>query len=422
MRSGLFNRLTTRFLILLVGALLVTIIGGQIIRYINDRHDTQEAVLCTINEDIAFEGIIIRDETGLDYRGDGVISYIYPDGSKVSKGDIVAKIFSSEDEAGAEKKLEKLNDEIELLHRAQSPGTTDYVQPESISRKIDEHYKQMIACANSGNYSELAEARNDMLLVLNIYNIISGVTANYDARIAELENQAGYQQALADRVKDNIYADDTGYFVSYCDGYESQLSTAKAGSLTQKDIEKIISEADSVRQTVPSTAIGKLFYDYTCMIVGVIDTDSRVTQDAALKLTLDSSDKVYDVKVASVKNADEEGKSVVVLSCESLDEYMVMQRVQSMQLIFDEYSGIMVPRSAIRFQGEQKGVYVILGENITFKKIDVIYNGDDFVVSSNTAEEDHLLLYDQILLEAVSEEDVQTVSDTGQPEVSSDSG
>jgi hypothetical protein len=98
---------------------------------------------------------------------------------------------------------------------------------------------------------------------------------------------------------------------------------------------------------------------------------------------------------------------VVVLSCDRLDEALVESRVQSAELIFDEYQGLKVPRSAIRFQGDQKGVYVILGKDVTFKKINVIYEGDDYVLSENTSNEDYLLLYDQILLEVVSDEDVQ---------------
>ena len=82
----------------------------------------------------------------------------------------------------------------------------------------------------------------------------------------------------------------------------------------------------------------------------------------------------------------------------------------SAKIIFDEYQGLKVPRKAIRFQGEDKGVYVILGQKITFKKIDVIYENekDDFVISKNTSEEDYLLLYDQILLEEVTEKDVSS--------------
>ena len=50
---------------------------------------------------------------------------------------------------------------------------------------------------------------------------------------------------------------------------------------------------------------------------------------------------------------------------------------------------------------------MILGKDVTFKKINVIHEGDDYVLSENTSNEDYLLLYDQILLEVVSDEDVQ---------------
>ena len=52
MRSGVFNNITSKVLILLITVLLLTTIGSQIYRYLNDRHDTQDAVLYTVNEDI----------------------------------------------------------------------------------------------------------------------------------------------------------------------------------------------------------------------------------------------------------------------------------------------------------------------------------------------------------------------------------
>ena len=65
---------------------------------------------------------------------------------------------------------------------------------------------------------------------------------------------------------------------------------------------------------------------------------------------------------------DDENKVVVVLSCDRLDEALVESRVQSAKLIFDEYQGLKVPRSAIRFQGDQKGVYVILGRTLPLRR------------------------------------------------------
>jgi hypothetical protein len=401
--------------------MVMTMIGSQIYRYLTDRHDTQEAVLCSINEDISFQGVIVRDETQITYGGDGVISYMYADGSKVAKGAVIAKSFDSEQAATAESRLSDVEEEISQLERAQNPGTTDYVQPESINSKISDYYKQLAAYANDGDYESFESVKSNMSLVMNIYNIISGISDDYNTKIAELTAEKEQLEAQAAQVKDSVAATQTGYFVSYCDGYENSLTKEKALTLTQSEIEDIVSGKSDSDNRAPSDALGKIFTDYSCSIVGVIDSDSRVAQDVTLQLALDSSDTVYDVTVLSVTEADEEGKSVVVLSCDSLDEALVLKRVQSMQLIFDDYQGLKVPRSAIRFRDGQKGVYVILGQDITFKKIDVIYEGDDFVLSSNTSDESSLLLYDQILLEVVSEQDVQDDDSGGESSVSGDS-
>lgn len=412
MRSGVFNNITSKVLILLITVLLLTTIGSQIYRYLNDRHDTQDAVLYTVNEDISFQGIIVRDETQMTYSGSDVVSYRYADGSKVSKGDAVAKIYDSQEAASVDEKTKNIENEIQLLQRAQNPGTTDYVQPESISRKIDEHYKQLITYVNEGSFEEFASEKSDMSLVMNIYSIISGLSTDYNARIAELQSEMNLLKTSYNEAKEEITAPMTGYFVSYCDGYEDKLNRTNILDKKQSDLEKIIEDADSVRESVSDNALGKIFEDYSCIIAGVIDEDSRVSEDAVLRLKIDSSDNVYKVRVKAVKPAEEKGKSIVFLQCDSLDEALVSQRVQAMQLIFDEFSGIKVPKKAIRFQGDQKGVYVILGQNITFKKIDVIYDGDDFSISRNTSDEEYLLLYDQILMEVVTEQDVQRSNDS----------
>ena len=161
-----------------------------------------------------------------------------------------------------------------------------------------------------------------------------------------------------------------------------------------------------------------MFTDYSCYIAGIIDTDKRISEGAVLSMTTNSSKNVYDVKVVSSKTIGEDGKSLVIFSCNRLDETLVESRVKSFKLIFDEYQGIKVPRDAIRFRDNDKGVYVILGKDITFKKIDVIYEGDDFVLSKNTAEEDNLLLYDQILLEVVTSDSAEQASGAGSSEKS----
>ena len=89
------NSLTVKILTGLLSVLIITTIGSQIYSALTERHDTEEAVLVTINEDIAFKGVVIRDEKVVTYDGGGVLDYTYSDGSNIrSFSHILLRIIS----------------------------------------------------------------------------------------------------------------------------------------------------------------------------------------------------------------------------------------------------------------------------------------------------------------------------------------
>ena len=88
----------------------------------------------------------------------------------------------------------------------------------------------------------------------------------------------------------------------------------------------------------------------------------------------------------------------------------------------EKYEGLKVPREAIRFadvketytdeNGNEKeklmtskGVYIRKGEQVLFKKIDVRFEGNDYVLSKVHPESEYLQLYDDIMLEGVDKDD-----------------
>lgn len=181
------NSLTVKILTGLLSVLIITTIGSQIYSALTERHDTEEAVLVTINEDIAFKGVVIRDEKVVTYDGGGVLDYTYSDGSKISVGNTIASVYSSEDAVTAKNKIKILESEIAALERAQNPGTTNYVQPETLKSKIDKEYKELLSYSSQDNFSEFAKTREDMSLVMNIYNIVTKTEQSYDERISQLQ-------------------------------------------------------------------------------------------------------------------------------------------------------------------------------------------------------------------------------------------
>lgn len=396
------NTLTTRALVMLLSVLILVMIGSQIYYRINDRHKTEEAVLCNINENLSFKGVVIRDESVVNYSGNGVFEYLYSDGSKVADGDSLAKVYPSEQDLINKRKADKYNKIADILERAQNPGTAQNVQPETLNSKINAEYKKLISASLQGNITAFAESEEDFFLQSCIYNIITRQSQNYADEIAALRSKAE-SCAAASRDIGEVEATASGYFVSYVDGYEKKLDVSKVDELNQSDIESIIKGENKTDNG--SSAIGKMFEDYSCKIIGIIPNDKRVAEGNTVRLALGSDEKIYNVTVESVKPAADEEHSIIIMNCNRLDPDIVSSRVLSLELVFDNYKGIKVPRDAIRFKNGEKGVYVILGNDTTFKKIEVIYEGSDFVVSKNVSDETHLLLYDRILLEAVSSED-----------------
>lgn len=409
------NSLTVKILAALVAVLMLTTICTQAYYFLHDRHNTEEAVIVSINENVPFDGVVIRDEKVITYDGNGILDYQYSDGSKIAVNDTVASVYESEQAIIAKNKIAKINEQLTDLQRAQNPGATNFVKPEVLKKTIDSNYKTILSDSAKDDFSGIAEARSNLEFSMNVYNIVTDSDKNYNAKIKKLKAEKKKYEKLSKKAKDTIKASKTGYFVSFADGYESKLTVKNAGKLTEKEINDIVNSEIETQ----SNAVGKMFDSYTCKIAAVVSADKRITEDSVLKMMLSFSNRTYDVTVDSVTPCDDDSKSVVVLSCNDLDEDLVRSRVISAQLIFDEYTGIKVPRNAMRFQGDQKGVYVTLGKDISFKKIDVIYEGDDFVLSRRTSDEDYLLAYDQILLEVVSNKDVSENSGT---DSKSDSG
>lgn len=384
----------------MLSLLVLATVGSQIYFRFNDRHKTEEAVLCSINENISFKGIVVRNERVVTYPGGGVFEYLYSNGSKVSVGSSIAEVYPSEQVMLNKRKSNALLQRAEALEKAQNPGTAQYVQPEALNSKINADYRKMLSDSLNGRFDPSGSTFDDLFLQLNIYNVITGQSASYADEIASLRAKADALSKGADPIG-TVTASESGYFVSYCDGYESKLTLDNINTLNQSDIETVISGGGS--PDVISSAVGKMFDDYACRIIGLVPKDKRIIEGDYTELKLDNN-KSYKVRIESVKDAASDDKSIIIMSCDRLDTDIVKSRVLSFELIFDNYKGIKVPREAIRFKDGQKGVYVILGNEITFKKINVIYEGSDFVVSENTSDEKSLLLYDQILLEAVSTE------------------
>ena len=395
---------TEKIVYIVVFVLVSAVVGCQVFMMMNSSHDTEEAVLYTVSDSISFKGIFVRDETPIYYNGEGVVNYLVKDGEKAAKNSVVAEIYDTYDQIEYRNTIDNLKAELSELVRAQSHGTTDYAQPGFISDQIDEKYRSLLLAAANGDYSEFNELKSDMRTLMNIYNISVNAETDYKELEDQLNSEITSSSEKLTPPIGSVKVSKTGYFVSSLDGYESALTSGTIGELTAEDINQVISNPqvfEPINGTIP---IGKIFEIYKWQMIGVINTKNQFITENTYSMSISSSSKDYSVYIESMQPTGNADEYIIILSCDEMDEALVKNRVERVEIDFGDYTGLKVPRDAIRFLDGEKGVYVMQGQTVKFKKISVIYEGDDFVLSENTSDPEYLNLYNEILLEPIDNE------------------
>ncbi len=387
-------------------AILLCIIAICIAQYVISTTSAATSVdvgLFTTRHSITFSGIVVRNETVIPSPVEGgVVSYSVDNGGRIIKDTEIARIYGSSDQIYYRNRIEQLEEELKTLEESQNKGTTEYVQPEFIFDQINEQYKNQLIGVKSGDLNKLYDNKLNLLKLMCIYNISVNAEIDYSQRIQQIKSEiSSLKQNLADPIS-VVKSSGSGYFTSAVDGYEGIISLKSIGSISADTVKQVVENPD----VHSGNYIGKTFDDYKWKFVGVIDTPDIFFVNTNQTMYFYSSGKSYKVHIDSVIPTGNGNEAVVTISCDKMDESIAKIRADSVELLFGEYTGIRVPRAAIRFVNGEKGVYISEGEKLVYKKLDVIYEGEDYVLSKLTQDSDYVNLYDRVLLEAVSADEV----------------
>lgn len=394
------DTITGKVLVLILSVFMLVTVFHQFVQIFEDDYTTETATVYSSAEKVTFNGVYIRNETVVSGGKSGVLSYPSSDGSKVAKDSVVAYVYKSANDIYINQQIESLKNEVEILKKEQSPGTTVVAQPEFISSLIDEKYRTITTLAARNDLSSLRSESNDFQMLTGIYQIVIGEETDYNDRIEQLEKQIKLLEAKQNNPIDIITVPNSGYFISYVDGYEDILSTDKLSSITADDIKEVIKNDGYNAAKASKKAVGKIVDDYEWNLVGIVNPkDASFNPGKEVKVKLSSTPDLLTAKIADVIETDDPEECVIVLSCEKLNFNLVQYRTERVEIILDDFNGIKVPREAVRFnKNNEKGVYVLLGQRIAFKKVDVIYECDEYLLSAITSDTSYISVYEDIIL------------------------
>lgn len=387
----------TTVTVFVLSAFIILIAVGQLFFAGGEKLKFETAYIYSMEEEIPFNGVYLRDETLIYGSGTGILSYEHEDGSRVGKSSVIAGRYRSENEIDYRREISELKEQIEVLKRAEELIGTDNSQLEAISGQINEQHSALINCIINGDYTAASGLHNGFLEAMCKREITLQESTGYSDRIAALQKRISELEALVSGDVQWIFAGGSGYFVSRVDGYEGELGFSDIDSLTEQRINDIVANPEKNS----GTAIGKLISDYTWRVAAVIETEKMFGIYAGSRVTLrvGSESSLLEADVVSVENCGD-GKSIYVFQCDRLTSAVVQGRTAHFKLVISSYGGLRVSRGAIRYNNEgERGVYIVRGTSLAFRKINVLYWGEDYVICSQETGEDYLKLYDRIVTE-----------------------
>ncbi|MGN1105152.1 MAG: HlyD family efflux transporter periplasmic adaptor subunit [Huintestinicola sp.] len=386
--------------VLLAGLILCSVFNG-VYTNVTEEYKTQTAVIYSSADKTSFRGVYIRDESVIRKSYTGVLSYPISDGSKVANGSVVAYVYGSENDIEINRKIKELSDEIDLLKAAQNPGTVLTADPSFISSLISQRYQAVATRLAKRDISDIKSQRDDLLTLMSIYQISVKQEEGYDDRIAELNGQIDELVKMRKSSKSEIVSPDSGYFVSCTDGYENVLTIDKSGELTAETIKQVIAGEGAAKSA--NNEIGKLVRGYNWKIAGIIDnSDSVYNPGDTVKLKFASTPDTVTATIEFLEPTEDPKEWTLILRCDEMTFDLVQKRVERVEMTLNDFEGIKVPREALRFnKNNEKGCYVLWGQRVLFKKVDPIFESEEYLLSRLTSNEEYVCVYDDIIIKGV---------------------
>lgn len=341
-------------------------------------------------------GVIIREEKHVLGESGGALHFVTQDGSRVAKGGVIADIYQSADASVTVSKIAELQKSIDDIEEMQSYNDVQAADLSLANTKVKNALNSLVRGAANGNFATAGEDSGTLLNAINRRQLITGEQSDFSAQLAALSEQLTALKSALPAAIGNIKAENSGYFVSSSDGYETVLSGLETADITPEFLDTM-SPGE-----VPQGAIGKIVSDYEWYIAAKVDINESLKYkegDTLVARTMLKSTPELSVKVERINISEESDNAVIVLSCQQMNSELATMRTGVMTLVSKTYTGLKIPRKSLRVLDGKTGVYVLSGITLKFVEVEVIFSGDDYIIcSQEKSNESVLRLYDEVVL------------------------
>ena len=351
------------------------------------------AVRCEVGDGMTVSGFVVRDEKVLTAEGSVVVREL-ESGERIGAGQTVATVYRSADERAKRQELAKLNAQLsQLEYASENLGNRDDA---SLDLQIKNLLVQSAQQCHTGELSTaLATAERAQPMVLR-RSITEDDGTRLNQRISELRSRIETLSAETS-LGTGITVTSSGYFSEAADGLENTLTPEAVQEMTVAQLRALEHE----NPAAPAQAIGRLVLGQKWYFLTEVPSERLTGHYEGDDLTVSfAGEALQDVSMTIERIGDDEnGSSVLLLSCERLLQEVVSLRSVTADIVFKTYSGLSIEPQALYYVDGSAGVYVREGVRAKFKKVNILYEYDGgYVVELDTSSTSNLWPEDEIIL------------------------
>lgn len=385
------ERVLKFFVVLLIAVFFVHQAAAAVYKPIS----TESASYYTAADGLNITGLIIRNETLVKSQSGGVMHFIASDGDRVAKNGIIANIYDNETASITLSRMDSVNAKIADIEEMMSYNDLEAADLDMINTRVQKSLDSMIISVSGGDFDNYLDCREALLSALNRRQIAMGETADFSSQLAALKSELASLSSSLPAAKGTIRAEKSGYFVSKTDGYEQTLTADILDALTPEKL-------DSVKSAqTPADVIGKIVSDYEWYIAARVSINESLKYKEGDSLTVYTSVKSYPqmpVTVKKINISESSSSAVLIFECSDMNSELASMRTGPMTVVKKEYSGLKVPKSALRVVDSKRGVYVLTGMQIKFVEVNVLFSNDSYMICEKQTDDENVLrLYDEVV-------------------------
>lgn len=380
-----------------------------VIKMNSNPYKTETAIQRNIQNTIETKGFVVRDESYLTASDpNGTIVSIAEDGKRVGSGETVAISFKTADSAAVYVRINELNSEIDYYNKLKNKVGAGTNSPSSYNNMVNSACINYISSSKSEIDGEFEDALSDLRDAITTKQLAVGTVISVDEKLASLEAELISLQAKASGYT-SIASPNPGYYIGSVDGYENTVKYSDVLNMNVSSINELISSAAS---EPPENVMGKLVDSFNwyilCNVPYDVSGSIEVGKTVKVKVPTVSAEN-FECTVE--KKGDKEGDSIpVILKCGLMNRDVAKIRIADIQIITDEYIGFRISNNAIREVDSQKGVYVLRGDTVQFKKVNIMYSSEEYSIIENTDDSSFIRQYDTVITEGVDLYDGKVIS------------